>query len=179
MIPPPTSLKCFPLWQPTTYYKTLLHGGSANIYVCDTQTADGCLNPSTQTHCVPNAGLQTQVAHLFQDMGDKILTDTALTQEEIGLLQATRLPIYKMLNVQSAFVSDKQIFDIISYADVIATDILFQYLDENLSIIHTSTNSLQFPESIMAPFEQGISQARTSVRAAQQYASHKSPSPAN
>ncbi len=148
--------------------KTLLHGGSAKVYVCDTQSAEGCLNPSIQTLNVsPDSGLQTQVAHLLQDMTDKILTDTALTQAEIGLLQSTRLPVYKMLNVQSAFVGDKKILDIVSYADVIATDILFQYLDENLSVVHTSASSLQYPESIMTPFEQEISQARTNVRAAQ------------
>ncbi len=148
--------------------KTLLHGGSAKVYVCDTQSAEGCLNPSIQTLNVsPDSGLQTQVSKLLQDMTDKILTDTALTQTEIGLLQSTRLPIYKILNVQSAFVGDKQILDIVSYADVIATDILFQYLDENLSVVHTSVSSLQYPESIMEPFEQGINQARASVRSAQ------------
>ncbi len=148
--------------------KTLLHGGSAKVYVCDTQSAEGCLNPSIQTLNVsPDSGLQTQVAHLLQDMTDKILTDSPLTQSEIGLLQSTRLPVYKMLNVQNAFVGDKQILDIVSYADVIATDILFQYLDENLSVVHTSVSSLQYPESVMAPFEEGINQARTNVRAAQ------------
>jgi conjugative transfer pilus assembly protein TraH len=148
--------------------KTLLHGGSAKVYVCDSKESEGCLNPSIQTLNVsPDSGLKTQVAHLLQDMTDKILTDTALTPTEMGLLESTRFPVYKMLNVQSAFVGDKQILDIVSYADVIATDILFQYLDENLSVVHTSTSSLQFPESIMTPFEQGISQARTSVRAAQ------------
>ena len=151
--------------------KALLHGGSAKIYVCDTSTPDGCLNPTIQTITVAqSSGLQTQVANLLQDMTDKILTDTALTQEEIGLLQATRLPVYKMLNVQNAFVGDKNILDIVSYADVIATDILFQYLDENLSVVHTSVGSLQYPDSIMQPFEQGLAQAHAGVRAAQQNA---------
>ena len=103
-------------------------------------------------------------------MTDKILSDTALTQEEIGLLQATRLPIYKMLNVQSAFAGDKSVLDLTSYADVIATDILFQYLDENLSVVHTSAGSLQYPDNIMAQFEHSISQARAGIRAAQQSA---------
>lgn len=148
--------------------KALLHGGTAKLYVCDTTTADGCLNPSIQTISISTqSGLQTQVAALLQDITDKILTDTALTPQEIGLLQATRLPIYKMLNVQNAFMGDKNILDIVSYADIIATDILFQYLDENLSVVHTSAGSLQYPDSIMTPFEQGLSQARVSVRAAQ------------
>ncbi|MFT3741098.1 MAG: conjugal transfer protein TraH [Gammaproteobacteria bacterium] len=146
----------------------LLHGGTANIYFCDTLDSNGCLNPSIQSISIAaNSGLQSQVAKLLDSMTDKILADTPLTQEEIGLLQATRLPIYKMLNVESAFAGNKDILDLISYADVIATDILFQYLDENLTVVHTSVASLQYPETIMAQFEQSINQARASVRGAQ------------
>ncbi len=151
--------------------KALLHGGSAKIYACDTADADGCLNPSIQSVSISqNDGLQTQVSNLLSDMTDKILSDTALTQEEIGLLQATRLPVYKMLNVQSAFAGDKSVLDLTSYSDVIATDILFQYLDESMAVIHTSANSLQYPDAIMAQFEQGISHARGNIQAAQQNA---------
>ena len=151
--------------------KALLHGGTAKVYVCDSTNAEGCLNPTIQTlNISPDSGLQTQVSKLLQDMTNKILTDTALTQAEMGLLQTTRIPLYKMLNVESAFIGDKKVLDIVSFADVIATDILFQYLDENLSVVHTSVNSLQYPESIMEPFEQGISQARAGVLSAQRNA---------
>lgn len=148
--------------------KTLLHGGSAKFYVCDTTEADGCLNPTVQTLNVSSAaGIQTQVKSLLQDMVDRIISDTPLTTNEIGLLQATRLPVYKMLNVQNALVGNKEIVNVVSYADIIALDILFQYLDENLSVVHTSISSLQYPESIITPFERGIDQARASVLAAQ------------
>ena len=151
--------------------KALLHGGSAKIYMCDTLDADGCLNPSIQSvNVAQNSGLQVQVANMLDDMTTKILSDTALTQDEIGLLQATRLPIYKMLNVQSAFASDKSVMDLTSYSDVIATDILFQYLDENLSLVRTSVGSLQYPDNIMAQFTQGITQARANISHAQQNA---------
>ena len=35
-----------------------------------------------------------------------------------------------MLNVQSAFTKDRGILDVASYSELIATDILFKYLDE-------------------------------------------------
>ena len=148
--------------------KALLHGGTAKVYVCDSTNSEGCLNPTIKTLTIsPDSGLQTHVTQLLQDITNKILTDTALTPSEIGLLQATRLPIYKMLNVENAFIGDKQVLGIVSFADVIATDILFQYLDENLSVVHTSVSSLQYPESLMEPFEQGINQARAAVRSSQ------------
>ncbi len=75
-----------------------------------------------------------------------------MTSAEIGLLNATRLPLYKMLNVQAAFAGSQRVLDIQDYADVIATDILFQYLDESLSAVREASASLQYPESIMKPF---------------------------
>ena len=152
--------------------KALLHGGTAKVYVCDSTNAEGCLNP-TDKNVKYFAGFriaERKCLKLLQDMTNKILTDTALTPAEMGLLQTTRIPIYKMLNVESAFVGDKKVLDIVSFADVIATDILFQYLDENLSVVHTSVSSLQYPESMMEPFEQGINQARAAVRSAQRNA---------
>src|SRR5262245_10391852 len=132
---------------------------------------DGCLNPNIQSVSISqNDGLQTQVSQLLSDMTDKILSDTPLTQEEIGLLQAIRLPVYKMRKLQSAFAGDKSVLDLTSYSDVIATDILFQYLDENMAVVHTSASSLQYPEPIMAQFEQSISRTRASIQAAQQNA---------
>ena len=137
----------------------------------NTTSSDGCLNPSIQSvNIAQSAGLQTQVSNTLDDMTTKILSDTALTQDEIGLLQATRLPIYKMLNVQSAFAGDKSVMDLTSYADVIATDILFQYLDEDLSLLRTSVGSLQYPDNIMSQFMQGITEARASIRSSQQNA---------
>lgn len=151
--------------------KALLHGGSATIYRCDTTDADGCLNPTTQTVTISqNAALQTHVKNLLSDMTTKILADQALTDEEKGLLQATSLPIYKMLNVQVAFGKGQSVIDPTSFADVIANDILFQYLAENLAVVRTSTSSLQYPENIMTQFTQGITQARASLTSLQQSA---------
>jgi hypothetical protein len=67
-------------------------------------------------------------------------------------------------------VGAKSVLDVVDYADVIATDILFQYLDESLSVIRTSSTSLPYPDAIMSPFFQGISLARASVHEAKQSA---------
>jgi conjugative transfer pilus assembly protein TraH len=148
-----------------------LHGGETKIYQCDTLADDGCLNPTVGTLTISkNAALQAQVAKLLNDMVDKIYADQALSQQEIGLLNATRMPIYKMLNVQAAFAGDKSVLDIDDYAGVIAADILFQYLDESLAVVSASSSSLPYPNSIMTLFLQGVSQARNSVRHAEQNA---------
>jgi conjugative transfer pilus assembly protein TraH len=151
--------------------KALLHGGQARLYRCDDSSPDGCLNPQLQTIAITeDNALEPQVTHLLQDMVDKIFADQKLSDAEIGLLNATRLPLYKMLNVQAAFAGDKSILDVEDYADVIATDILFQYLDESLSVIKMSSASLQYPDAVMTPFMQGVREARASVNQAERSA---------
>jgi conjugative transfer pilus assembly protein TraH len=151
--------------------KALLHGGQARLYHCDDSGPDQCLNPTLQTVTVlPANALGAQVRTLLQNMVDKIYTDTPLSPAEVGLLNATRLPVYKMLNVQAAFIGAKSVLDVVDYADVIATDILFQYLEESLSVIRTNSSSLPYPEALLTAFFQGITQARSSVRDAKQSA---------
>lgn len=149
--------------------KALLHGGTANIYSCDTTDATGCRNPQVSSITIStDQALETQVANLLNDMVSKIYSDAPLTPIEIGLLNATRLPVYKMLNVQAAFSGSQSVLDIQDYADVIATDILFQYLDESLSVMTRSSAGLPYPAEMMAQFTQGINQARQSVRQTEQ-----------
>lgn len=142
--------------------KALLYGGQAKIYHCDETTK--CLNPSMTTITI-NKGdaLGDKVKALLQDMVNHIYNDTPLTKEEIGLLQATPLPVYKMLNVQSAYVGDPDILDVSQYADVIASGILYQYINESLQIVQASASALQYPQPILTKFMDGINAARLSV----------------
>lgn len=154
--------------------KALLHGDTADIYRCDTTSPEGCLNPKIQKVIIStDKALQTRVSKLLKDMVQRIYDDKALTQEQIGLLNATRLPLYKILNVQAAVSGSSSIIDVQSYADVIATDILFQYLDECLAMVKAATISLALPENFLAQFHKNMDEARNSVRTAEQNAYHQ------
>lgn len=145
-------------------FKAILNGDTATIYKCDEATF--CLNPTMQkVNISQQSALKNRVAKLLADIGQRIITDQPLTNEEKGLIQATRIPIYKILNVQAAYQKDPNILDVESYADIIATDILFQYLQENLDLVRISSRSLQYPAEIMSQFTDGINVAMTDVRA--------------
>lgn len=151
--------------------RAILHGGSATIYKCDDTKPDGCLNPTTQSITINQKNsIKDQVTSMLEDMVAKIYTDEKLTKQEVGLLQATSLPVYKMLNVQAAFKHDRSIIDVAGYAEVIAMDILFQYLKECLHTIKASTGTLQYPQDIMSKFQEGINQAINGVREEQRNA---------
>ena len=142
--------------------KAIMYGGEATIYKCDA-TKD-CLNPHLATVNISQKdALVAQVKALLDDMYNHIMADTAITQEEIGLLQSTNIPLYKMLNVEAAYTGGSSILDLNSYAEMIAADILNQYLNENLDIIQKSAGVLQYPQNVLEEFNQGLVKARSDV----------------
>jgi conjugative transfer pilus assembly protein TraH len=155
-------------------FKAILYGGHAKIYQCDETTQ--CLNPlqDKQTITIKSeSAFVARVAQLLRSIGLKIIHDDPLTEQEKGLIQSTRIPIYKILNVQAAYQKDPNILDVESYADVIAADILFQYLQENLELVRASSRLLQYPAEIMNQFNEGINAALNDVRTEQRNAQNK------
>lgn len=157
-----------PLAMSKDLMKAMLEGGQMSIYKCDNHEVDGCLLPVKQTVTIrPENGLQARVKKILDDMVLKIYNDTELTQDEMGFLNATQLPVYKMLNVQAAYSQSASILDVSHYANAIAADLLFQYLHESLMVVSASAGSLQAPQEILSQFQTGVREAVQSVRAAQ------------
>ncbi len=153
-------------------FTAILYGGQASIYRCD--ETDKCLNPTVKKVTITdNAALRNHFAKLLQSISQKIIDDEKLTNQELGLIQATPIPIYKILNVQAAYQKDPNILDVDSYADVIATDVLFQYLTKNLEVVKVSSGLLQYPEEIMAKFTDGVNLAMSDVRAEERNSQNK------
>lgn len=153
-------------------FKAILYGDSATIYKCDETTQ--CLNPTLKTITITQKyALKNRVADLLSRISQKIIHDEPLSEQEKGLIQSTRIPIYKILNVQAAYQKDPSILDVENYADVIATDILFQYLQENLELVRLSSRHLQYPAEIMSQFNDGINTALADVRAEERSTQNK------
>lgn len=144
----------------------LLVGGDVNIYKCDTLDEDGCLQPdnTAKVTITSDHAFGNRIKNLLDDMVDKVITDQPLTTEEIGLLQATSLPVYKMLNVQAAYAKDKDTLDISGYSDIIASDIIFQYLEESLHIIRANIAGSQYPEEILKSLQPNIDKELAELR---------------
>ena len=138
--------------------KALLETGTVTAYHCDTFDEDGCLHPRPDGKININAdkAFGNRIKALLEDMVQKIIDDKAISPEEIGLLQSTSLPIYKMLNVQVAFAKDKDFLQIPSFSEAIATDILYQYLEQSLQIIRNSVAASQSPDEMLAKLKPNI-----------------------
>jgi len=146
--------------------KALLYGDTAEVYYClDSKDANGCLELGTKTITISkDHAFQKRIQKILDNMVIKIRGDQKLSDEEIGLLQSTPLPIYKMLNVQVAYDKLNSPIDVGGYADIIATDILFQYLEENLMIVKSSSALIPFPPAQLEIFNRGMDAALTAVR---------------
>ena len=91
---------------------------------CD--TSDKCLNPTTQTMSVNQAqALKPRVRAMIESMNAKVRSNTALTSDEIGLLGATTIPLYKIISVNAAAtLGGMTANDMNDLAEIVSMDLL-------------------------------------------------------
>lgn len=145
--------------------KTLLSGGTLTLNVC--LDKDKCLDIDTAgTLDIPaKASFAGRVERLLVDIQDKIGTDGALTREELALLNATEIPIYKLINVLTAYRGGIAGLELPQYADLIALDILYRYLTNLLGEIEKSSGALTLASTTMVrDWKREISEARRALR---------------
>jgi conjugative transfer pilus assembly protein TraH len=144
--------------------KGLLNGGETPIYHCDNEK---CLNPRLDNITVdPNSALVHRVRNTLEAMVQKIYQDEAITDSEKGFLNATRLPIYKMLNVLTAYRGGAAPLNLHDYVDLIALDILYKYVLEVIDVVHDSVvelKSVQVDEEHIKQFLGQLSEARARI----------------
>lgn len=127
-----------PLSNSRDVIKALLNGGSAQIYHCDEPKL--CLKPSYphDISITNDKGLNQQVVAMLNDMVLTVKTDSSLTDKQKGFLNSISIPAFKFITVSLSLNNGAQALDIASYSDVIAKDLLKQYLEEALEIVKQS-----------------------------------------
>lgn len=145
----------------------LLIGGQTPLYVCNDEA---CLHPNLSHITLSDQqALQKRVSAILESLVQKIYDDGAPSSEEKDFLNSTRLPVFKMLNVLTAFRKGQAPLDIHQYADLIALDVLYKYILEVIDIVHDSVTQLravQVDESHMERFlyQLRIARERITVR---------------
>lgn len=119
----------------------LLNGGKTPIYRCDN---DKCLYPELTTINVPEQHtLRRKVQTTLESLIDKVYKDAPITPSEQAFLNATRLPVYKMLNVTTAYRKGAAPIDLHHYGDLIALDLLYKYVVDVLDLVQDSVTQLK------------------------------------
>ena len=143
----------------------LLHGGEIKVYACN----DGaCLEPSGDGKVTVREGLATKVYKLLDVLKESVIKGDEPSVEAKGLLQATSLPVLAMIKAQIHLTQDSTALNFTGYADIIASDILLQYLRGVLSALQAGSSALQLPEAVVMKLQQSIAFTSTVLHERQQ-----------
>lgn len=151
------------------FMQKLMEGGSAPIYSClDSGSSTKCLEVSESTVVIePDLAIKSKVETLLGRMQRKVTTDESFTDEEVALLNKTRLPLLRILNVMSAYRQGAAPISLAEYADAVAIDIVCQYIRNVLDVIRLNIARkmhLQFDASVLERYEESLNRVEARVR---------------
>lgn len=143
----------------------LLDGGSTALYKCRDELK--CLDVKEQNATIPAShAFRAKVSQTLRTLVEKIYEDQALTDSEKAFLNTTKLPVYKILNVLTAFKRGSAPVDVQEYVDVIALDMVCQYILDVLDLLHDNLAQLkqaQVDDHHITQMQQGLHQARSRI----------------
>jgi conjugative transfer pilus assembly protein TraH len=150
------------------FLTALMSGGRIRYYKCDTQ--DKCLNPvETEMTLTKDHSLHAKIQAVLSDLVSKVQNDDG-TQEatpaQKSIVNISTLPIYKIINVTTAFQKGRAPISIHDYSELITFDILYRYLQEVLSAFQEGASRLreiQFTDTYLKEFVDGIRDSRKTL----------------
>ncbi|MEC9357544.1 MAG: conjugal transfer protein TraH [Pseudomonadota bacterium] len=153
----------------------MIEGGSADIYTCVDASASE--NACEQTSASPEAvtisssqALQPKVESLLMGLVEKLRDDSGSpTDDELGLIRSTSLPVYKYLTVSTAYFPTNAESEAKQYSFLIAKDLLYVYLTDLLRAVEAGAARMQdnAGQSTVAGFLVDIREARRAISQAQ------------
>jgi len=152
-----------PLIDNDVLLNALVNGGLVNVYRCDKEEADRCLNPlKTAVNIAPQHAFLAKVDNLISSLSRKLKKDEASTPAEKDFVNSTHLPIFKILTIQTAFKPDNNPLKLTELSEVIAYDILLKYCHRVVDLVSESVKHLQSVQINDADTQNFLSELRTS-----------------
>ncbi len=149
------------------FFNAFAKGGTTKIYKCSSdsqrcKTIQGGQRTLTDTD-TPAARIQTLIASIE----DKTRSERQLTPEESELVSVSSLPLLKIINVLSVY-DKKGFIDLMSYADIVAHDVLIHFIKEIIDEVRYLAQSLQKVQMDDAPLKKYINNLRQVERKLEQ-----------
>lgn len=138
------------------FLHVLLNGGTAKTYQCsnsvDNSKNDKCLLVQEANLIIAaNDSFQGKIKMTLDTIYSKVINDEILEEAEQSLLMQTRIPLYQVINVLTAYNRGPSPIDLHDVAELVAIDILTQSLREVVEIMRFA--SLQLAKAQMFEFE--------------------------
>lgn len=109
-------------------------GVPTKVYQCD--EPENCLNPRIIDLVIKREDtLLYKINELVQSLYEKIMKDEEPSAEEKGFINATSLPILRILAINAAFKNDSNPIAIPELVEVLAYDLLLRHIESVLDLV--------------------------------------------
>lgn len=124
--------------------QVMMEGGEIKHHQCD--ETEKCLNVAREggVHKISiDEAFKAKIEKIIFGIVDKIRNDDALSDDEKNFLNnKAQIPIYKILNVYAAYAGASALFELPAYTEAIATQLLFEYLNDVLRQVEVASDGL-------------------------------------
>lgn len=127
-----------------SFLKIFLEGGTTRLYKCED---DQCLIVTEElvTITAGESWIGKAKQHLI-NIQDKIYKDEELDAAEINFITKSSLPLYKIVNVLSAYKQGYCPLDLFQVSEIVALDMLSQYLRDSIDRVREGCQRLKWTQ---------------------------------
>ncbi|WP_042280634.1 conjugal transfer protein TraH [Candidatus Protochlamydia sp. R18] len=128
-----------------SFLPILLEGGTTRVYQCTGGNAkQNCLALEMKELTIPaEQAWKGRIKQALATIQQKILADTPLASEEIDLLSKSRLPLFKIVNVLTAYKREISPISLYEVAEIVGNEMLIQYLREIIGTVRLAAIQLE------------------------------------
>lgn len=144
------------------FIRALMQGGERlPTYTC---RDDECLQVRDRTTRIrPEDGLQYKVDNALSEIRMKVKENRRLSEDEIGLITSTNIPILKIILVQLAYRGGGAVINIESFSEIIAHDLLMNYLKEVVDEVENGLMGFDIDEKTRDSFRHDLAEVRRRI----------------
>lgn len=151
-----------------SFLKAFMSGGKVKVYKCDESSR--CLNPKVvDVSLDKDQALHAKIVTILDGIALKIQSDEGdlePTPAEQAIINATSLPLYKFINVTTAYQKGHAPITLAEYGEIIALDIVVTYIQDVLMLFKEAIANLrdvQFSDDDFDIFLRGIRETQQSL----------------
>lgn len=144
------------------FIRTLLFGGETKGYACQGELKEGkCLEVFEEELTISTSeAWQAKIQKILEQIQDKIFSDEPLNEEEKDLINSTQFPLFKVINVMSAYGRGRSPLDLYQSASIVASDLLCQFIREVLQLSRESAQVIRSAQVNAEPIDEYIANLR-------------------
>lgn len=130
-----------------SFLQALIEGGTTAIYRCSNTKDKQCLSLVKQHITIDKSTSWVgEIKSSLIRIQNNILADQEISETEKELLSKSKLPLYKIINVMTAYYKGPCPINLYQVAEIVAMDLLLQTLREVIEVVRAGVMQLQMAQ---------------------------------